>query len=83
MLMIKDLPESKTLDRAALAEVRGGFLNATAVRRSVLFGSPVSATNVDTYVSNYSSEVKLADVRQNTLALFGSAAVSNASVTQL
>ena len=83
MLMIKDLAESKTLDRAAMAEVAGGLANRTDIWRSVLFGSPVTTSNVDVYVSNYSLDVKHTDVRQNTLALFGSAAVSNASVMQL
>ena len=81
-MMIKDLAVSKTLDRAAMTEVGGGFANRTDIWRSALFGSPVTTTNVDTYISNYSVDVKHADVRQNTLALFGSAAASNATIVQ-
>ena len=81
-MMIKDLAVSTTLDRAAMTEVAGGLANRTDIWRSALFGSPVTTTNVDTYISNYSFDSKVANVQQNTLALFGSAAASNATIIQ-
>ena len=82
-MMIKDLAASRTLDRAALADVRGGAFDTTSIAGSVLFGSPVTTTNVNYSEYNYNYKYQQASVNQNTLALFGSVAGSNAGIVQL
>ena len=79
-MMIKDLAASRTLDSAALAEVRGGAFDATSIWGSALFGSPVTVRNENYTEYNYDYDYKHANVQQNTLALFGSAAASNPTI---
>ena len=81
-MLIKDLAVSKTLDRAALAEVRGGAFDYTSIFGSVLFGSPVSTTNLNYNEYNTTIKHQTANVNQNTLALFGSVASSNVTIIQ-
>ncbi len=81
-LAISDLSLDEALDRKALGEVRGGAFDWASIDHSFLLGSPVTSefTNIETF-----SAVEInreANVTQNTLALFGSQAVSNASVIQ-
>ena len=81
-LAIVDLSMDEALDRKALGEIRGGAFDWASIDHSFLLGSPVTSefTNVATYETIAIN--REANVTQNTLALFGSQAVSNASVIQ-
>jgi hypothetical protein len=82
-LMIVDLKMDEKLDGKALAAVRGGFVDSAWIYDSALIGSPVTSSFYNEYNAYYFADNKTANVTQNTLALFGSQAASNAVVSQL
>ncbi len=82
-LMIVDLKMDEKLDAKALSAVRGGLVDTAWIAHSELIGSPVTSSFYNEYNEYHFADTKVANVEQNTLALFGSQAASNAVVTQL
>lgn len=81
-LMIVDLKMDEKLDAKALSAVRGGFVDSSWISGSELIGSPVTSSFYNEYNEYHFVDNKIANVEQNTLALFGSQAASNAVVMQ-
>ena len=81
-LMIVDLKMDEKLDAKALSAVRGGLADISSIYDSALIGSPVTSRFYNEYNEYHFADTKVANVEQNTLALFGSQAASNAVVMQ-